>query len=305
MKPKLVVITGTTASGKTELAINQALELNGEIISADSRQLYRHLDIITGKDITEPNFQLVKTLAPHFNLGYYTIAKVPVWLYDIVDPKQTFSSYDWAVCAKEAIKLIIKKNKTPILVGGSYFYLQSLLNGLTHTGIPPNLARRQRLEKLSLNELQNKLQTLDPDVYAKLNSSDRQNKRRLVRWLEKIGTTNFSESASWPGIERDYQIQYLGLRFSDKEVFKTRVRARIDKRLAQGALDEVELLLQMGYSPDDPGMQTIGYCQLLAYLKDELTLEQAKEIWFNKEMQYAKRQVTFMKKNPQISWEIL
>ena len=305
MKPKLIVITGTTASGKTELAINKAKEIDGEIISADSRQLYRYLDIITGKDITESNFKLAKILPPHFNLGYYTIDGIPVWLYDIVTPKQTFSAYDWAQCARSAITLIEQKGKIPILVGGSYFYLQSLLDGITNSGGLSDWSKRRQLDQLTLEELQNKLQKLNPQLFSKLNNSDQQNKRRLIRWLEKLGTTGSLSLDSLPGLANQYQIEYLGLRFSDKQVFKNRIQARIDKRLAQGALEEVELLLQMGYDQDDPGMQTIGYSQLLAYLNDNLTLEQAKEIWLNKEMQYAKRQLTFMKKNQQSSWKTL
>lgn len=303
MKPKLQVITGQTATGKTKLAIKLAKKGNGEIISADSRQLYRYLDIVTGKDLTNNHFQLVKTTSTGFRIGFYLINGVPVWLYDLVDPNQSFSAYDWALCAKEVLAILRKKQKQAIIAGGSYFYIQSLLYGYKDSGIAPNNKVRQKLEKLSTLKMQQKLQKINPNVYESLNNSDQNNPRRLARWLEKSLTKNSLKPLL--GISSQYNIEILGLRYKEKQTLYDKINTRIEQRLKQGALDEVELLLKMGYSRSCPGLQTIGYQQLLAYLYDELTFSEAKAIWFNKEKQYSKRQLTFMKKNKNINWQIL
>lgn len=305
MENKILVITGTTASGKTKLAIEKAKELNGEIISADSRQLYRYLDIVTGKDITDPNFQLVKELPQGYRLGFYLIKKIPVWLYDIIDPNFSFSAYDWSFCARQVIKMVMDKGKLPILVGGSYFYLHTLLYGLSHSGNMGNMDRRRQLEKLTVEELQTRLKTASLSIFQKLNHSDKQNKRRLIRWLEKAGSIHQPVPSKEIGLNNQYEIEIIGLRFADNKKLKERIKSRVEQRLIQGALEETELLLKMGYTRESPGLQTLGYQQLLEYLNDEISLGQAKDIWINKERQYAKRQTTFMKKNPTISWIIL
>lgn len=303
MKKELYVITGQTATGKTALGINLAKEKNGEIISADSRQLYQHLDIITGKDLDNYDFTLVKNLSNGLRIGYYLLNQVPVWLYDIVSPKQPFSAYDWAICAKEVLTILEKKQKTPIIVGGSYFYIHSLLYGYSDFGVGPDLKLRQELEQLSILELQQRLQQANLQIYQQLNSSDRQNPHRLIRWLEKTLAKNKHQPLQ--GIGDKFNLNITGLRFKNPKIIKEKIKERIDKRLEQGALAEVELLLKMGFNRYDPGMQTIGYQQLLDYFDDMLTLDQALNIWLHKEKQYAKRQVTLMKKNPEINWQIL
>lgn len=302
MLKKLIVVTGQTATGKTKLGLDLAKQKNGEIISADSRQLYQYLDIITGKDLDNHHFTLVKKIKNNFRIGYYLLNQVPVWLYDVVSPKEQFSAYDWAICAKEVLALLNKKSKTPIIVGGSYFYIHSLLYGYKDYGVNPDLKLRQKLEQFSVLDLQKKLQQVNPQIFNELNSSDRQNPRRLIRWLEKSFTK--SQQPPLKGIVNDYKLEILGLKLS-KEALTEQIKQRIQKRLQQGALAEIEILLSMGYEKTDPGLQTIGYQQLLLYLKDELSLQQAIEIWFHKENQYAKHQLTLMKKNPTIDWQVL
>jgi len=306
-KPKLIVLTGTTATGKTGLALKLAKELKGELISADSRQCYKYLDIITGKDFEEKNWQKETTLKNRFDLGYYTIQGVPVWLYDILDPKEYFSAYDWAVCAKEVVDQIIRRQKVPIIVGGSYFYLHTLLYGIRDEAGEVDWLFRQRLENTELSVLQEQLQKLDRTVYRQLNDSDRQNKRRLLRWIEKTakvkeGMFPKSSRETWAN---QFNIDFMGRRFQNKEDLITKINSRVKARLDKGALSEVEILLSMGYSESDPGLQTLGYRQLLHYLMGEFSLAEAVKEWETKELQYAKRQLTFMKKNPKIEWEIL
>lgn len=303
IKPKLIVITGTTATGKTKRALKLAKALNGEVLSADSRQVYKQLDVITGKDFQEKNWCKLESLH-NFDIGYYTINSVPVWLYDVLDPKQHFSAYDWCECAQVVLRRLKKQNKVPIIVGGSYFYIQSLLYGLNASGTGADWPRRGTLSLLSIDELRTKLQALDQAVFLNLNHSDQNNKHRLIRWIEKFETKTRSRTPA-TNLAVVYTLSLIGLRYGDKAKLRQAIAQRINQRLKQGALAEVELLLRMGYNQGDPGLQTLGYKQLLGHFLGELSLAEAEELWLIKEMQYAKRQLVFMAKNPAIAWEIL
>jgi len=306
IKPKLIVLTGTTATGKTSQALKLAQELGGELISADSRQCYKHLDIITGKDFEQNNYHQEATLKGRFELGYYTIQGVPVWLYDVLDPKEYFSAHDWANCAKAVVKNILQRHKLPIIGGGSYLYLQTLLFGTEKTG-EANWPLRHQLELVELAHLQVQLQKLNPELFERLNDSDRQNKRRLIRWIEKLvlSKNDLGFKTLQKPWANGFVVDFRGRRFFCKEELAQKIAQRVRERLAAGALSEVEILLSMGYQKSDPGLQTIGYRQLLKHLEGECSLQEAVKEWETKEVQYAKRQLTFMKKNPQIVWEIL
>ncbi len=303
MKPKLYVVTGQTATGKTKLAIELAKKQNGELISADSRQLYRYLDVVTGKDLHKPKFHLVKTLPTGARLGYYLLRQTPVWLYDVVLPNQQFSAYNWCLCAKEVLAILQAKQKTPIIVGGSYFYIHGLLYGYSDFSVGPNLRLRQELGRLSVLQLQQRLLQANPERFQRLNFSDRQNPRRLMRQLEKTLTKN--KNRSFKGIGHLFVLEILGLKFKNSNRAETKIKERINQRIKQGALAETELLLKMGYNRESPGLETIGYQQLLDYLDGKLNLEEALSLWLRKEKQYAKRQLTLMKQNTTIIWQTL
>lgn len=311
---KLYVITGQTATGKTNFALKLAKKVSGELISADSRQVYKDLDVITGKDFENKNFQLVEKLNDKFDLGFYTIDNIPVWLYDVLSPKYYFSAYDWSLCVRRVLEFLKAKNKTPILVGGSYFYLHYLLykketgqSGRWAGLVGPNWQLRQSLLKLSLQQLQQQLKELNKERFLKLNNSDVNNKRRLVRWIEK--STQMSEVKTrgikgerTKNISQEYRVEIVGLKFKNKDNLKEKIKQRVEARLQQGAVEEVRLLLSMGYTLDSPGLATIGYQQIAKYLDGQLSLQEAKEEWINRENQYAKKQFSFMKKNTAILW---
>ena len=284
----LVVITGQTATGKTKLALDFALNPpaggNGELVNADSRQVYEYLDLVTGKD-----------------KGELKKSRIKVHLLDVVTPNQSFSSYDFVSLAVPIIQDIRKRNKTPIIVGGSYLYIKHLLYG-QDVKVAPNQKLRLSLEKLSVEELQKKLLCIDKSMNTKMNHSDWNNPRRLIRRIE-IATasirSNVSDTSSTlPALS--YKL--IGLRHKSKESLISAITARVEKRLAQGAIDEVKRLLKMGYKKIDEGLQTIGYKQLIAHLEENMTIEEAKQEWINKEIQYAKRQITFMKLDKNIEW---
>ncbi|MBI2641206.1 tRNA (adenosine(37)-N6)-dimethylallyltransferase MiaA, partial [Candidatus Roizmanbacteria bacterium] len=258
------------------------------------RQIYKHLDIITGKD---------KELT----------TKIKVWLYDVVDPKDYFSSYDFVKLAIPLIKKILSEGKTPILVGGSYFYIKHLLYDIETEQIAPDWKLRKQLEDTSIVELQKILKTISIQSFNRLNSSDKNNPQRLIR---KIEIATFRQKNPERRTTRNNQIilgrklglnklkiDFIGLKFKEKGKLRETIEKRVEERLKKGAIAEVESLLAKGYKESDPGFKTIGYQQIIQYVKGKLAKEAAIEQWISKEVQYAKRQYTFMKRDLNISWK--
>lgn len=274
---KIIVITGQTATGKTNLALKLAKENNGELVNSDSRQIYQHLDIITGKD--RPN-------------------DVKVWLYDFIDPKEYFSSFDYVQAVYPIIKDILSRKKTPIIVGGTYLYLKHLLYGV-ETQVEPNWPLRKELDTKTVFQLQQILKKLNARSFELLNNSDKNNPRRLMRRIEIAS----SFKSPTPPTSLFTPSLFIGLKFKHKEDLITAIKTRVDNRLKQEAINEVEQLLKKGYTENDPGLKTIGYQQLIKYLRGNLTKEEAVNEWIIREIQYAKRQYTFMKKDNNIKWK--
>ncbi|VVA44528.1 tRNA dimethylallyltransferase [Candidatus Roizmanbacteria bacterium] len=281
----IIVIVGQTATGKTKLALELAKKHNGELINFDSRQIYKYLDIITGKDIP----------------------KNKIWLYDIVTPDQYFSSFDFVKLATPIIEDISKRGKTPILVGGTYLYLKHLLYGIDNNNNPPDFKLRAELDDKTVQELQQILKTVSLQSFNRLNHSDVNNPRRLIRKIEIALTdsTDLTDSERLYLIPADF-IRFhptiIGLRYKDKNKLREVITKRVENRLKTGAIEEVKKLFKMGYDENDPGLKTIGYQQIIKYLNKKFTKEKTIEDWINKEVQYAKRQLTFMKKDENISW---
>lgn len=299
---KIIVITGQTATGKTKLALELSKKESGELINCDSRQIYKHLDIITGKDIINKEFYKYKKFKS-LNIGYYLANdEVKLWLYDIVDPKQYFSSYNYQQCAFSVIKKIFAEGKTPIIVGGAYFYLKHLLYGFDYR-VPPNFPLREKLNNKSVDYLQKSLISLNPQIYNNLNESDRQNPRRLIRKIEiELDILPVTPTTPMSPIS-PISPTIIGLCFQEKDRLSQAIEKRVEKRLKQGAIEEVERLLKMGYQETDPGLKTIGCQQIIKYLKGESTKKEAINQWITAEIQYAKRQYTFMKKDKNIKWK--
>ena len=299
----MIIITGQTATGKRKLALELAEIHNGELINLDSRQIYKYLDIITGKDL--PKNSKLKDgcyLLP----TPYNLQPAKLWLYDVVTPDQYFSSFDFVKQVTPIIEDIKKRGKTPILVGGTYLYLKHLLYGIDDNNSPPNFPLRKQLNSKSVEELQVILKKLSLQSFNRLNNSDVNNPRRLIRRIEIASTSAVEEERSdgkTAEVNKDWPIKlFIGLKYKDKSKLRQAIEKRVEERLKDGAVDEVKKLLQMGYKPSDPGMKTIGYQQIIKYLNKELTKEKAIEDWVNKELQYAKRQLTFMKKDKNIKW---
>ena len=304
----IYVITGQTATGKTNYAIELAKETNGELINCDSRQVYKKLDIITGKELQETGrkFNITKKLN-NFDLGAYHFKKndTRIWLYDIVDPKEPFSSFDYRVCALEIIQSILYRNKTPIIVGGTYFYIKHLLYGTIETLIEPNEKLREELNDKSIGQLQNILKKMDLELFNSLNNSEQHNPHRLIRKIEilKSDIVNFTKYPSIFELLPENPVEVIGFMYASKEKLSSKIADRVEQRIKNGAIEEVEKLLKNGYTANDPGLRTIGYVQIMDYLQSIISFDTMKEQWINKEIQYAKRQSTFMKTDPNIIWQ--
>ena len=307
MKRDVIVITGQTATGKTAHALHLARQNSGELINADSRQIYKYLNIITGKDIA-PNspFQIINpNLALDKNrtasIGYYPLDDIKIWAYDLVDPKVQFSSYDYTVVVNYILRNAIEKNKLPIVVGGSYLYLKHLIYGFD-AQIPPDWTLRNGLEELPVAELRTRLNQLDLAVYEQMNPSDQKNPRRLIRKIE-IASVPSKRNPEKPAETSELRVrEFIGLRFKKQANLAEIIKNRVEKRLKQGALAEVEALLAKGYQKTDPGLQTIGYQQIISYLEKKISYDEAISQWITAEVQYAKRQYAFMKKDLNITW---
>ncbi|MDB5188634.1 MAG: miaA [Candidatus Nomurabacteria bacterium] len=277
--PTLIVICGPTAAGKSDYAVQLAKDRNGEIISADSRQVYKGLDIGSGK-ITSKEMK-----------------GVPHHLLDVASPARIFTVAQYKKLADKAIATILKKGKTPIIVGGTGFYIDAVVFDQQLPEVPPNKALRKKLEKCSLAELQEQLQAMDPERYETI---DIHNPVRLIRAIEIVETLGKVPAASRTS---KYDIEWIYLDFPD-EVLKQRIHDRLMKRMKKGMAKEVQDLHTHGLSWKRLEMLGLEYRFLALYLQQKISktapsttlradmlaqLETA--IW-----QYAKRQRTWFKK---------
>ena len=304
---KLLVICGPTATGKTALALHLAQKFGGELISADSRQVYRGLDIGTGKDIpTNFKFQISNFKLNQKKIGYYTDGKTKIWGVDLVDPNEDFSVADFVRFTIPVVESIWRKQKLPIIVGGTGLYIRSLVQFLPdifHTRDPK---LRAQLETSSVEELQKEMKQKSPHRWQKMNHSDQNNPRRLVRALEIVQTQ--TESLQKKSELKKYQQFTLtvdplvfGLTVP-KEILEQRIYARIKKRMKQGELEELKKLLRNGYSWDLPAMSATGYRVWKAYFEKKTSLEKIITAWEIEERNYAKRQITWFKKEAYVRW---
>ena len=270
---KIIVILGPTASGKTKLAVELAEKFNGEIVSADSRQVYRGMDIGTGKDLAEYS--------------------VPYHLIDVVNPKLRFDLAQYQKLAFAAIDDILGRGKLPILAGGSGLYLQAVVENYKLSEAKKDLTLRKELEKLSAVELFLKLKKLAPKLAEKLNQSDKNNKRRLTRYLEIVGQDqNFKSRAG----KRKYDAIIIGINYS-RDTLKQRIFKRLLERLKeQNMIGEVEILHRQGLSWKRLEEFGLEYKFIALYLQGKLQYEEVVEKLNQAIYQFAKRQLTWFKR---------
>jgi len=295
---KFLVICGPTATGKTKLALNLAKKFNGELISADSRQVYRNLDIGTGKDLPKnTKYEIRNTKLG----GYYEIDGIRIWGYDLVSPKSEFSVSHYEKIVREIIKDICERNSLPIIVGGTGFYIKALVDGIDTINIPKNDRLRQKLARYSLAELYNKLSQLDSSKAESLNISDRQNPRRLVRAIEvavwQIDHKTKNITLNIP----QKNVLFIGLK-APSAILKIKIKNRVMKRLKMGIENEIRFLLAQGVTWENQSMNTFAYKEWQAYFAKEATKKQVIEKWLDDEENYAREQMIWFKKDKRINW---
>lgn len=298
---KLLVICGQTATGKTSLALELAEKLNGELVSADSRQVYKSMDIGTGKDIPKDfKFRVTDLRIKDYEIGFYTDKNVRLWGYDLVGPDQDFNVSDYAIIARKIIRNIWRRKNLPILVGGTGLYIKAVIDGMDTMGFERNEELRNILKDKSCEELLSVLGKLDLLKVKSLNESDRKNPRRLIRAIEIAQSRKLDESV---GKKNKLQADtlFIGMKAPKNELVK-KIRKRVKKRFERGFLEEVELLLKKGVKWSYSSMSSTGYRQTESYILGKKTLKNVLNDWVTAEVQYAKRQLTWFKKEKRITW---
>ena len=277
-KPKIIVVLGPTASGKSDLAVDLARQFNGEIISADSRQVYRGMDIGSGK-ITKKEMK-----------------GVPHYLLDVADPKRRFSAGQFKKLGEAAIQKILIKNKLPIICGGTGFYIQALVDNISLPEVKPDLKLRAQLEKLTTRELFEKLKKLDPSRAQKI---DANNRRRLIRAIEIAWLTK--KPVAPLKAQPEFEDLKIGVKKSSEELEEL-IRRRLLKRLKKGMIKEVENLRQSGVSWKRLESLGLEYRWIARYLQNKISYKEM-AIRLQKDIEhFAKRQMTWFKRDQQIKW---
>lgn len=289
---KLLIICGPTATGKTSLALKLARKYNGQLISADSRQVYRGFNIGTGKDLPKG--------AKFEKNGAYDVGGIKIWGYDLVGSKEEFSVSKYIVFAQNALEQIWEHKQLPILVGGTGLYIKAVVDGIPTAFIPKNPELRENLKGKDTNELFESLAQLDPLRAGSMNASDKKNPRRLIRAIE-IAQRKLSGIEPKKSIIKPNSVLFVGLNAPREKLLEV-IEKRVEKRLEEGLLDEVEKLLSSGTSWEDQAMTALGYRQWRGYFEGRQTLEEATKNWIREERKYARRQMAWLKRNSRINW---
>jgi len=285
MERRVIVIAGPTCSGKTRLGINIAKRLNTEIISADSRQIYQHLSVGTAKPLQEE----LNEVKHHF--------------IDELDPSE---NYNVSRFENEVFKIIATLSahyKIPVVVGGSGLYIKAIVDGIIDEVDTDEDYRQQLLyeRKNFGNEyLYEKLQSVDPEAASAMLP---QNWKRVIRALEVYNLTGKSILHFHKNQNREsgYEFHQYGLKW-EREVLYKNIEARVDEMIASGLVNEVKKILSMGYSKEINSLNTVGYKEIIAYLENEITLERAVELIKRNTRRFAKRQLTWFRRDERIKW---
>lgn len=288
MAEKILVVTGPTATGKTALSVELAKKLGGEIVSADSMQIYRGMDIGTAK-VTKAEMQ-----------------NIPHHMIDIADPSEDYSVSRYVEEADAAVRGILSRGRLPIVAGGTNLYIDSLIAGLDFAEKAEDAALRESLNKqyddIGGEAMLEHLRGFDPERAAKLHPAD---KRRIVRAVEiyiLTGETITRHDEETKKRPKRYDAVKIALTFADRAVLYDRINARVDKMVSDGLFDEVKGLLDNGLSPESTSMQAIGYKEPAAYFRGEMSRDEAIELIKLSSRRYAKRQLTWLRRDDSIHW---
>ena len=282
VKNKVIAIVGATASGKTAFSIELAKKLDGEIISADSRLVYKGFDIGTAKPTLEER------------------EGVPHYLIDVVEPEVDYSVGLWAKEAEKCIDDILSRGKTPIIVGGTGLYFRVLLEDYDLPKVEPNYELREELKNLDFSQLYERLLVKDSET---ANSIAKNDKKKIIRAIEVVETLNMPMSEA-RGVKEfsTYNVQWFGRNYPRTELYE-RINNRVDLMIEMGLIDEVKALLNKhGRIPNL--VDTIGYKEMIYYLDGQMSLGEASDLLKQNTRNYAKRQLTWFRKNDKIEWNV-
>lgn len=290
MKRPLIILTGPTAVGKTALSIQLAKALNGEIISADSMQVYRHMDIGSAKVMPEE------------------MEGIPHHLIDVLEPWEEFNVTRFQQMAKEAMEGIYSRGRIPIVAGGTGFYIQALAYDIDFKENDGNTAIRQELELLGEREgsqyLHRMLAEIDPESAQLIHANNRKRVIRAIEYFKITGQPISEHNRQEQGKESPYQLFYYVLT-CQRQLLYQRIEQRVDLMLEQGLVEEVERLKKMGCTRSMVSMQGLGYKEILDYLDGKCTLEEAVYILKRDTRHFAKRQITWFKREREVRWLLL
>ena len=296
-KNKIIVITGTTASGKTGLAVKLAYKFNGEIVSADSRQVYRYMDIGTGKDLRE-----YKIDARSKKFKKKKSLKIPYHLIDVAHPNTEFNLVKWKKKAELAINEILKKGRVPIVAGGTGLYTQALVDNFNLSRVGPNKKLRDSLEEKNANQLFDELKKINKKFAENLHASDKKNKRRLIRYIEVLkGAVNFSLETS----SNKYEYLIIGLTYP-RDVLRKRIYGRLIERLEkEDMIKEVEQLHEK-YKVSWKRLESFGleYKFISKHLSGEVNYNDMFQKLNSAIHSFAKRQMTWFRRMEKNGFEI-
>lgn len=285
-KPKVIVICGPTASGKTTLSIQLAQKINGEIISSDSMQIYKDMNIGTAK----PDQQKMQ------GIKHY--------LLDFVEPNQRYSVADYKKDAENAIEDILQKGKVPIIVGGTGLYVDSLIYGIEYPNIEFDENYRKelerRVEKEGLEKLYEKAKKIDPQAMKKISRNDQKRILRVLEIYNATGKTKTEQEIESRKNEVKYDYRVFAINM-DREKLYDRINKRVDIMIQKGLIEEVENLLKK-YNEFPTAMQGLGYKEVVEYIQGKVLKEDMIENIKRESRRYAKRQITWFKKNKQTIW---
>ena len=287
MMDKMIVIVGPTASGKTALSVALAKHLDGEIISADSMQIYRGMDIGTAK-VTKAEME-----------------GIPHHMVDVADPRENYSAARFVEEADPILQDILSRGKTAIVVGGTGLWVDSLVAGRNFAPYPET-GKRQALEREAdekgMEHMLRRLREVDPDSAARLHLAD---KKRIIRALEvyeETGKTITAHNLETQMVPDKYSPIWIGLNYEERQELYDRINLRVDLMLRQGLMGEIETLLSQGVPREATALQAIGYKEFFPVLEGTETLETAVEKCKQESRRYAKRQLTWFRRNEKIHW---
>ena len=286
-KIKLGVIVGPTASGKTALAVELAKELRGEVVSCDSMQVYRRMDIGTAKPTVDE------------------MQGIPHHMLDVADPEEDFSVSRYCAMAEPIVADILRRGKTAIIAGGTGLYMDSLIRGNVFAPFPSTGVREEleaQADNLGMDAMLSRLQSVDPEAAARLHLSDR---KRILRALEvylETGETITAHNRRTQAIPPRFRPLWLGLDFENRADLYERIDRRVGLMLETGLMEEIQGLLASGIPARATAMQAIGYKEFVDALEGRCTLEQAADQVRQSSRRYAKRQLTWFRRNSAMHW---